>query len=77
MLCFIQEVGGEDLEDKAVEWKAKITNNNPTRFRMFFITHDNVIQDLNKHTQLGARDNDFDSTNNIKEPEDHFTNLGY
>jgi hypothetical protein len=34
-LCFMQDNGGKDFEDKAAEWKAKTTHNSFSEFKAF------------------------------------------
>ena len=70
LIRFIQEVGVEDFEDKAAEWKAKTVANNLAHFKTFFVDHDNIIRDRDKYKRTKAKDTGFHSANSAKEVKD-------
>ena len=67
ILIHVQEEGGEDYEDEAVEWKAKTVNNALADFKVFFINHDNIVRGRDNHKRTKARDSGFHSANSAKE----------
>merc|ERR1712086_1046417 len=69
----IQEDGGKDFEDKAAEWKARTVNNSFAEFKQYFINHDLVVRDRDKHKKTKAKDAGFHSANNAQEIEDRLT----